>query len=327
MYVVLQVFVLIGTGLLVLERQWPVVQSSFIMAESLVMLMKTHSYFVTNRRLHFEFIRANVQTSSRNELRTDESDTSPSAVSSCAGAVTYPQNVTFGNFFYFLLAPTLVYEISYPRTQRVRITYVLEKIAAFSGVWAVLHVLVHSYVVPVLEQTPQMSPVAAISRLLIPAFACYILIFYIVFDIACNGFAELTRFADREFYQDWWNSTTWDEFARKWNRPVHEWLLRHVYLESINTYQASEMKAAFYTFLLSSVVHELFMAASLRLLRPWLFCLQMLQFPLILLGRHFKGRRIGNIIFWIGLLLGPPMLSILYCRELFISTHHLPAMM
>lgn len=28
-------------------------------------------------------------------------------------------------------------------------------------------------------------------------------------------------FADREFYQDWWNSTSWDEFARKWNKPVH----------------------------------------------------------------------------------------------------------
>jgi hypothetical protein len=20
---------------------------------------------------------------------------------------------------------------------------------------------------------------------------------------------------------DWWNSTTWDEFSRKWNKPVH----------------------------------------------------------------------------------------------------------
>ena len=28
-------------------------------------------------------------------------------------------------------------------------------------------------------------------------------------------------FADREFYQDWWNSTSWDQFSRKWNKPVH----------------------------------------------------------------------------------------------------------
>lgn len=33
--------------------------------------------------------------------------------------------------------------------------------------------------------------------------------------------STICSFADREFYQDWWNSTTWDEFARKWNKPVH----------------------------------------------------------------------------------------------------------
>jgi hypothetical protein len=34
--------------------------------------------------------------------------------------VAYPHNVTFWNFFYFLCAPTLVYELNYPRTERVR---------------------------------------------------------------------------------------------------------------------------------------------------------------------------------------------------------------
>jgi sterol O-acyltransferase len=36
------------------------------------------------------------------------------------------------------------------------------------------------------------------------------------------------RFADRNFYDDWWNSSSFDQFARKWNKPVHEFLLRHV---------------------------------------------------------------------------------------------------
>lgn len=34
--------------------------------------------------------------------------------------MAYPHNVTFWNFFYFLCAPTLVYELNYPRTERVR---------------------------------------------------------------------------------------------------------------------------------------------------------------------------------------------------------------
>lgn len=38
------------------------------------------------------------------------------------------------------------------------------------------------------------------------------------FECVCNGFAEFTRFADREFYQDWWNATSMDVFSRKWNK-------------------------------------------------------------------------------------------------------------
>ena len=34
-----------------------------------------------------------------------------------------------------------------------------------------------------------------------------ILGFFLVFDCILCSFAELTRFADREFYRDWWNST------------------------------------------------------------------------------------------------------------------------
>jgi arabinogalactan endo-1,4-beta-galactosidase len=44
-----------------------------------------------------------------------------------------------------------------------------------------------------------------------------------------NGFAELTRFGDRLFYEDWWNSVTHDEFLRKWNRPVYNYLMKVVY--------------------------------------------------------------------------------------------------
>lgn len=44
----------------------------------------------------------------------------------------------------------------------------------------------------------------------------YLLVFYIIWDAILNGIAELTRFSDREFYGPWWNSVTWDQFAREW---------------------------------------------------------------------------------------------------------------
>lgn len=75
------------------------------------------------------------------------------------------------------------------------------------------------------------------------------------------------RFADRQFYEDWWNATSWDEFSRKWNKPVHTFLLRHVYASSISSYKLSRQSAMFVTFLLSAAVHELVMAIVTKKIR------------------------------------------------------------
>lgn len=44
------------------------------------------------------------------------------------------------------------------------------------------------------------------------------IIFFTTWEFICNAFAEITYFGDRQFYLDWWNSTTFEEFNRKWNR-------------------------------------------------------------------------------------------------------------
>lgn len=46
--------------------------------------------------------------------------------------------------------------------------------------------------------------------------------------------AELTFFADREFYKDWWNASTIGEYWRLWNMPVHKWMIRVVYGPVLN---------------------------------------------------------------------------------------------
>jgi MBOAT, membrane-bound O-acyltransferase family len=49
------------------------------------------------------------------------------------------------------------------------------------------------------------------------------------------------------------------EFSRKWNKPVHAFLLRHVYASTIASYDISRTTAMFLTFLLSAAAHELVM--------------------------------------------------------------------
>lgn len=71
-----------------------------------------------------------------------------------------------------------------------------------------------------------------------------------------------------------WNSTSWDEFSRKWNKPVYNFLLRHVYASTITSYKFSRSRAMFVTFLISALAHELVMVVVTKKIRcawPHLF--------------------------------------------------------
>lgn len=87
----------------------------------------------------------------------------------------------------------------------------------------------------------------------------------LIWDAILNAIAELSKFADRDFYGPWWSCTDFSEFANQWNRCVHKFLLRHVYHSSISAFDVNKQLAAIITFLLSSLVHELVMYVILEL--------------------------------------------------------------
>lgn len=51
----------------------------------------------------------------------------------------------------------------------------------------------------------------------VPAAYCWLLMFLMLFHTYLNFWAELTHFADRKFYSDWWNAGDLGEYWRKWN--------------------------------------------------------------------------------------------------------------
>ncbi|KDN48229.1 hypothetical protein K437DRAFT_284167 [Tilletiaria anomala UBC 951] len=240
-------------------------------------------------------------------------DNGDSPSSSAPGRVAWPANVTYRNFWEYLLIPSLVYDLEFPRTKSIRPLYVLEKVSATFGTFFVIYVITEHWIMP-FQPGPNETLIGTFLQLAVPMMINYLLIFYIMFECICNAFAELTRFADREFYSDWWNATSMDAFSRKWNKPVHNFLLRHVYASSIAV-GASKASAMFVTFLLSSLLHELVMAIVSGKIRGYLFLMQMAQLPLIALGQVpfiKQNETLGNLIFWVGLMMGFPLLNILY---------------
>ncbi len=239
----------------------------------------------------------------------------------------YPRNLTLYNFLDYMCVPTLVYELEYPRQEHINWWYVAEKLSATFGVLCVMMVISQAFIYHPVAKTVQMKKAGMrieerwqefpfiVSDMLFPLLIEQLLTWYLIWECILNVLAELTRFADRGFYGDWWNSVTWDQYARDWNRPVHNFLLRHVYHSSISTFHLSRNAATFVTFLLSALVHEMCMAIMFKKVRGYLFWMQLAQMPLVAFSRSkvMRGRRVlGNIIFWVGLFIGPSFLTALY---------------
>jgi sterol O-acyltransferase len=239
----------------------------------------------------------------------------------------YPNNLNLANWADWVCLPTLVYELEYPRQERINWWYVAEKSAALFGVIWIMMVVSQAYIYPCVTEALAMKERGMslqerweelpwiLSDMLFPLLLEQLLSWYVIWECALNVLAELTRFADRGFYGDWWNSVGWDQYARDWNRPVHNFLLRHVYHSSISAFHLSRGTATFATFLLSACVHELIMLCLFKKVRGYLFAMQLLQLPLVSLSRTklMKGRTIlGNVIFWFGLFVGPSLITSLY---------------
>ncbi|KAK2625274.1 hypothetical protein QTJ16_005643 [Diplocarpon rosae] len=244
-----------------------------------------------------------------------------------SGSNSYPENLTVANHYEYIVLPTLVYELEYPRSDRIDWYYVAEKAVAVFGVLIIMNLVSQSFIYPVVIRTIEMKDAGLslkerlkvfpwiLSDLMFPFMTEYMLTWYVIWELILNLLAEVTFFADRGFYADWWNSVSWDQFARDWNRPVHNFLLRHVYHSSISSMQVNKKTATLITFFLSACVHELVMWCLFKKLRGYLLIMQMLQLPLVSLSRTrwLKGRAtLGNLIFWVGIFTGPSLLCSLY---------------
>ncbi|KAK8089940.1 MBOAT family protein [Apiospora hydei] len=240
---------------------------------------------------------------------------------------SYPNNITFANHYEWIVLPTLVYELEYPRSEGINWYYVAEKGIAMFGLIFVMIMVSQAYMYPVVMFTLKMKEEGwstserlaefpwILSDLVFPFMMEYMLAWYVIWETALNLLAELTCFADRSFYDAWWNSVSWDQFARDWNRPVHNFLLRHVYHSSISSMRVNKYQATLITFFLSACVHELVMWCIFKKLRGYLLMMQMCQLPLVALSRSrwLKNKKtIGNMTFWVGIFTGPSLLCSLY---------------
>lgn len=162
---------------------------------AIIVWLKTASYALTNRDLRHAYLHP----------KTGELEAIPELYQS----KPYPENITFGNLCYFWWAPTLIYQPVYPRTDRIRWIFVLKRVGEIVALCVLMWVLSAQYAAPTLQNSlkalKEWDLAAMVERTLklsTISLIVWLAGFFALFQSFLNALAEVTRFADRSFYDD-----------------------------------------------------------------------------------------------------------------------------
>ncbi|XP_076592313.1 diacylglycerol O-acyltransferase 1b [Chaetodon auriga] len=241
--------------------------------------------------------------------------------------VCYPGNLTVRDMYYFVFAPTLCYELNFPRSPKIRMSFLLRRLFEMLFFTQLLVALTQQWMIPIIQSS--MKPLEDMDlsrmterllRLAVPNHLLWLMFFYWFFHSSMNFTAELLRFGDRQFYKDWWNSESVTYFWQNWNIPVHKWCLRHFYKPLLRR-GFSKIVSQSAVFFLSAFFHEYLVSVPLRMFRLWAFMGMMAQLPLAWFVGHFLRGNYGNAAVWISLIIGQPFAVLMYVHDYYVLHH------
>uniref|UniRef100_H2YCG6 O-acyltransferase n=1 Tax=Ciona savignyi TaxID=51511 RepID=H2YCG6_CIOSA len=248
----------------------------------------------------------------------------------------YPYNLSYRNLLYFMAAPTLCYEANYPRTSGINKSYLMRRALEILFLFQLELALIQQWVVPVLQKAilpihnyEGYTIMERLLKLSVPNHFIWLVFFYFFFHSVLNALAEVMKFADREFYRDWWNAETIVYFWQAWNIPVHKWCVRHCY-KPLLSIGCPKFAAQVSVFLLSAFFHEYLVSIPLHMFKAWAFFGMTMQVRLVQCGffrflviwvsKRFSSNY-GNMIVWMSLILGQPVAILAYVYHYYVTSY------
>ncbi|EEA06436.1 MBOAT family protein [Cryptosporidium muris RN66] len=244
-------------------------------------------------------------------------------------ASKYPKCLSIKYYFWYILIPTMCFQFWYPRTSGIKWLEVIKHTIGLLGCLLLMKIIVEQYVVVTAHYTFTLKELqkmnihqfivhmtTRIMKLSIPSLYVWLLGFVALFHHYLNILGEITCFADRAFYLDWWNAGSFGEYWRKWNLPVHFFLTRHIF-KPIRKAGVNSAAANLLVFTLSALIHEYLVVIPLNIgWTGWVVLAFVLQVPLSLWTQTsaIQSREtLGNVVFWICFCFcGQPIAVLLY---------------
>ncbi|CAG9864176.1 unnamed protein product [Phyllotreta striolata] len=252
---------------------------------------------------------------------------------------------TFSHFVYFVYAPTAVYKDQYPRqisssffnssltfpfcpvpnqsqTTNVRWNFVVARLAEI--LWTILcQAHVYTYmIVPMYEDTCK-QPVTLIEffilllKTCIPSTVLLWLTFISTIHSTQNAVGEILRFGDRMFYSDWWNVQNLQQYYKKWNWVVGDFLYIYINKDlNDNVCPDKRFFAKLTTILISAVLHDWVASIALGFYSPVTSIVMILSICMLSNGKP-KDNKFYKFITWVCVPIGISLIATMMFTEHF----------
>ncbi|CAG9326482.1 unnamed protein product [Blepharisma stoltei] len=299
------------------EYQLPIASSIVALSETVRFIMKMHSYF-REKLLHGNGYNkySHYLPSYAESIGYSEKD------------LVIPQiNIKdfakeLKRYTFFLFVPTLIYRDSYPKIDKsIRWKNLGVHVFDFFGSIVYTTLIFKAFCVPTFKEAannlkdPSKLIISWIVSML-PGTFVFLLLFFAVMHSWFSIWAEILNFADRKFYDDWWNSSDFGTFYRKVSVILYEWMHCYVFIDLMRfSNEFIGQKLARYTvYLLGGICCELVIDLSLGFFSPFLFIL--ISGPgLYMISMKAKTSRLYNVLVWAMLIIVNGLIIMLYSLE------------
>lgn len=241
-----------------------------------------------------------------------------------AKPVVYPNNLNAADIWYFMFAPTLCYELNFPQRPKIRKIFLFRRTVELIALPLLVCLLLNQWGRPIMgmvvkayKEKDMWELFKAYIDMVVWNTVCWIIMSFWLFHTCLNWLGELLRFADRNFYRDWWNADSVKSFWNRWNLPVHNWCSRHIYAPLVAA-GVPKSFAQLAVFAVSAFFHEYVMSVPLKGLYGWAFIGMAMQLPLFYLYDnviHERYPNAGNAIILVLFIFAMPAVIVMYYCE------------
>ncbi|XP_072382943.1 sterol O-acyltransferase 1-like isoform X1 [Diabrotica undecimpunctata] len=231
--------------------------------------------------------------------------------------------LSFSKFLYFLYIPTIIYRDHYPRLKVIRWGFVFYRLLEIANIIIFLAYWYEYVITPYFKETCLKTWSALEVFLLfiefcIPAYLIILVMFFTVLHSIQNAVGELLRFGDRLFYADWWNCTNVQQYYRKWNLVIGDWLYTYIHKDMYEIIAPGNRNLGkIVTVLISAVVHEWICTVCSGYFLPLHVPLMTFSTICMYVFRVKEYSTAANIVYIIMIMLGTNIIITFYAFEHF----------